>query len=265
MTIAIEASEVSWHSDSRVIIDRVSAKVAPGEIVGIVGPNGAGKSTFLRLLAGDLNPTSGSVLLLGMDASHSTPADLAPTRAFLAAGTSSPNGFNVRDIVEMGRHPHRQSRIDSSVEKGLVDAAMAAAGIRHLEWRRVDHLSGGERQSVGLARVIAQHTPILLLDEPTSSLDIATQEKSMAALRQIADRGAAIAVVLHDLNLAAAHTDHLLLFEAGRVAASGSPADVLTAERLSAVYQQPMAVVPHPFRDCVLVLTIDEAATGSTS
>jgi iron complex transport system ATP-binding protein len=151
--------------------------------------------------------------------------------------------------------------IDADQHDTIVDSAMERTDVLHLARRIMSSLSSGEQQRVGLARVIAQETPVILLDEPTSSLDIGHQETVMRALRSLADDGTAIVVVLHDINLASAHSDRIMLLSAGRAAATGSPSEVLTSERLSSVYKQPMRVVDHPHRDCPLVLTVDHGAS----
>jgi iron complex transport system ATP-binding protein len=134
---------------------------------------------------------------------------------------------------------------------------MQKTDVIHLAERVMNSLSTGEQQRVGLARVVAQETPVLLLDEPTSALDIGHQEKVMQMLRSLAGEGTAIVSILHDLNLAAAHTDQIMLLDEGRTVALGSPSEVLTSDSLSSVYRQPMQVVAHPHRNCPLVLTID--------
>ena len=157
----------------------------------------------------------------------------------------------------MGRHPHRRAMIDADQHDAIVDSAMERTDVLHLARRIMSSLSSGEQQRVGLARVIAQETPVILLDEPTSSLDIGHQETVMRALRSLADDGTAIVVILHDINLAAAHSDRIMLLSAGQAASPpGFRLEVLTSERLSSVYRQPMRVVDHPHRSCPLVLTI---------
>ena len=199
-----------------------------------------------------------------LDPSRATPLELAQVRAYLSPKGVSENPFAVRDTVAMGRHPHRRAMIDPNQHDAIVDSAMAQTDVLHLASRVMSSLSSGEQQRVGLARVIAQETPVLLLDEPTSALDIGHQETVMGALRSLAGAGTAIIVILHDINLAAAHSDRLMLLSAGRAVARGTPAEVLTSERLSSVYRQPVKVVDHPHRDCPLVLTVDhpEARKG---
>lgn len=257
MSPAVRADEIVYRRGSAVLVDRVSLAIDPGEMLGIVGPNGAGKTTLLRILAGDLVPSSGRALVLDADPARATPQDLARLRAYLRPTGVSENPFDVRDTVAMGRHPHRRAMIDADQHDAIVESAMERTDVLHLASRVMSSLSTGEQQRVGLARVIAQETPVLLLDEPTSALDIGHQEKVMRVLRSLAGEGTTVVVILHDINLAAAHTDRIMLLGAGRAIAAGPPAEVLTSERLSSVYRQPMKVVAHPHRNCPLVLTVD--------
>ena len=259
MKPAVRAERVGYHRDSAVLVDDVSLTADPGEILAIVGPNGAGKTTLLRILAGDLAPSAGRARVQGVDASRTPLQELALLRAYLSPKGVSENPFTVRDTVTMGRHPHRRAVIGAGHHEAIVDSAMQRTDVIHLAERVMSSLSTGEQQQVGLARVIAQETPVLLLDEPTSSLDIGHQEKVMQVLRSLAREGTAVLVIVHDLNLAAAHTDRMILLNAGLAVATGPASEVLTSERLSAVYRQPIEVVPHPRRACPLVLTIDPA------
>ena len=259
MTPAVRAEEVTYRRGQATLVDRVSLVAEPGDILGIVGPNGSGKTTLLRILAGDLVPAAGRAWIQQVDPSHVTLQHLAELRAYLGPDGVAINPFSVRDVVTMGRHPHRRAMMEAGEHEAIVESAMERTDVIHLANREMDSLSTGEQQRAGLARVIAQETPVLLLDEPTSALDIGHQEMVMSVLRSLAGGGTAIVAILHDLNLAAAHTDRLILLDHGAAAAVGTPAEVLTGERLSAVYRQPMQIMPHPYRNCPLVLTIDSA------
>ncbi len=248
---SISASGVVVARDERTILDAVSLEVAAGEVVGVVGPNGAGKSTLLRVLAGDTAPDAGVALLNGEDVSAASVHRLARLRSFVGPQSESDVVFRVAEVVAMGRHPNRSG--DGA--DGVVADAMARVDVAHLADRVLRTLSSGEQQRVNLARAIAQQSPVMLLDEPTSALDVAHQEVVMGVLRDLAAGGVAVVAVLHDLNLAAAHTDRLLLMDGGAGAACGPARDVLTGDRLTAAYSEPMAVIDHPFRDCPLVLT----------
>ncbi len=257
MKPAVRGQAITYRRGAAVLLDQVDLTTDPGEILGIVGPNGAGKTTLLRILAGDLVPSTGHAWVQDADASRATLLELAQLRAYLSPKGVSENPFTVRDTVAMGRHPHRRAMMDAQEHGAIVESAMERTDIIHLASRVMSSLSTGEQQRVGLARVIAQETPVLLLDEPTSALDIGHQEKVMRVLRSLAGEGTAIIVILHDLNLAAAHSDRIMLLNASAAIATGTPSEVLTSESLTSVYRQPMKVVTHPHRDCPLVLTVD--------
>ncbi|MCM3778230.1 heme ABC transporter ATP-binding protein [Microbacterium hydrocarbonoxydans] len=237
----------------RAILDDASIDVRAGEIHALVGPNGAGKSTLFGVLAGDILPLAGDVLHDETPLAGIRPPDLARARAVLLQENAVSFPFTVEQVVRMGRAPW--ARTDAANDDdALVAAAMAATEVTELASRPVTSLSGGERARVALARVIAQSTDILLLDEPTAALDLKHHEDVMRLVRRQAHAGAAVAIVLHDLNAALAHADRVTLLVAGNVAATGTPAEVLTAERIEAVYGQPVDVFPHPVTGVPLVV-----------
>lgn len=253
MTAFIRVESATWRTKDSTILSDVSLHAAKGEIVAIVGPNGAGKSTLLRIIAGDLHPTAGTAWIGDVEVPRASPRRLAEVRGVLGPAGIGPGRFSVRDVVAMGRYAGGGSADDGSI----VEAAMASTDVRHLAGRRMESLSTGESQRVGLARVIAQQAPALLLDEPTSALDIGHQELVMAQLSSIAAAGVAVVVALHDLNLAAAHADRVVLLQGGEVFGVGSPWDVLVGDVLSHVYARPMGVIRHPGRGCPVVLAFD--------
>ena len=259
MNDGIKMERIGYRVGARSLLEEVSMSAAIGEMVGIVGPNGAGKTTLLRVAAGDLSPSTGKATVNGLDASSTTVMKLSTHRAYLGPQGVTDNPFAVRDVVAMGRHPYRRAQIAPNEHDEIVGAAMERTDVSHLAHRAVSSLSTGERQRVGLARILAQQTPVILLDEPTSALDIGHQEAVMRLLRSTADQGAVVLAVLHDLNLAAAHADRLVLLEQGRVRVVGTPAEVLVGDILTDVYRQRMRVIDHPDRDCPLVLTLDDA------
>jgi iron complex transport system ATP-binding protein len=252
---AITVSGIGVVRAGRHMLADVSLDVAAGSFVGIVGPNGAGKSTLLRVLAGDIAPDEGRAVVGGVDVTTAGLRRLAKLRAFVGPQVESDVVFRVGEVVAMGLHPLRESS-ERVGDEGVVAAAMAAVDVRDLAGRVMRTLSSGEQQRVHLARAIVQQAPVILLDEPTSALDVGHQETVMAVLRSRAAAGAAVVAVLHDLNLAAAHTDQLLLLDSGRVAAYGTPREVLTGDLLSAAYRHPMRAIDHPLRGCPLVLTL---------
>lgn len=244
--VRLRASGITVRVDGdRTILDDASIAIRAGEVHALVGPNGAGKSTLFGVLAGDVHADSGEVTLDGARLDRIRAADLARARAVLLQENTVSFPFSAEQVVRMGRAPWARTEA-SAADDEAVAAAMSATEVRALGPRPVTSLSGGERARVALARVIAQRTGILLLDEPTAALDLRHHEDVMRLIRAQADDGIAVAIVLHDLNAALAHADRVTLLSEGRVAASGTPAAVLTAARIEGVYGQPVDVFPHP-------------------
>jgi iron complex transport system ATP-binding protein len=250
VTGQLRASRVSFAVDGRALVDDVSVELRRGELLAIVGPNGAGKSTLLKLLAGDLEPTTGTVELLGRPVEAYRAAELARVRAVLPQQTVIEFAFAARDVVEMGRHPWR----DPSQDAAIVRDSMRRTNSVELAGRAYPTLSGGEQARVSLARVLAQRPQVFLLDEPTAALDLAQQELAMSIARTLARSGRAVAVVVHDLNLAAAYADRIAILAHGRLAVCASPWEAFTAARLERVFGHAVLVCPHPARGCPLVL-----------
>lgn len=225
--------------DGDDVVHGASLELHPGEVRALVGPNGSGKSTLLRTIARLQQARVGDLVLdQDVDALALSPKAFAKHVALLTQGRSVPGGLRVRDVVEFGRYPHRR-RFGGGDEDG--DAAIAHAldvtGTTILADRAVDQLSGGQLQRVWLASCLAQETGVLLLDEPTTYLDLRYQVELLDLIRELADdRGIAVGVVLHDLDQAASVADRVTLLHAGVVVADGRPADVLTADRLTEIY-----------------------------
>lgn len=238
----IAAQGVSFRVGRVPLVRGVSLEAGPGEFVAIVGANGAGKSTLLRLLAGDLAPTEGEVLLDGRPVGAYRPGELARRRAVLPQQSRIEFAFTVRQVVEMGRSPHR-GRGSAASDAAAVMAALDAADVAGLAERAYPGLSGGEQARACLARVLAQETPVVLLDEPTAALDIRHQHQVLGVVRDLARAGRTVVAVLHDLNLAATYATRVAAMHRGCMVADGAPEDVLTAEVLSRVYEHPVEVV----------------------
>jgi iron complex transport system ATP-binding protein len=227
----------------RDVVSDVDIVVRAGEVVALVGPNGAGKSSLLGAIAGDLQST-GVIEIDGRPAEAWSPAELALRRAVLPQQVAVAFPFLAREVVTMGRAPWRA--FDDGEDKARVAAALAEVDALALADRRVTNLSGGERARVALARVLVQRAQLLLLDEPTAALDLGHQELVMRVVRGRAAAGDAVVVVLHDLSLAAAHADRVVVLHHGRVVADGAPGEVCRPDLLRHVYRAPIEVLPHP-------------------
>jgi len=254
----LTATSLTHAIGSSVLVDSVSISAVPGQVVAILGPNGAGKSTLLGLLSGELPPDSGMVLYSNTDIAEMSNADRSLQRAMFSQRIPVDVPFTARAVVELGRFPHRHDRsLSPQQDTSIVNEALAITDTEQFSDRIYATLSGGERTRVALARVLAQDTPLVLLDEPTTALDVYHRERVMNIIRNSADNGRTIVAVLHDLNAAAAYADTLVVMADGKVMAAGSVDDVLEPELLSDVYKQPMAVIEHPLRPGKLVLTDD--------
>lgn len=234
------ASDVTVEVGGREIISDASLHARPGEVVALIGPNGAGKSTLLAALAGDLPCVRGRVSIGELDVATAKAEELARVRSVMLQETTVAFSFLVRDVVDMGRRPWGRAAVGENA--AIVDAALRATDITHLQGRDVMTLSGGERARTALSRVLAQRTPVMMLDEPTAAMDIKHQEHSLGLVRKLADNGAIVVIVLHDLNAAAAYADHVVCLSRGRVVADGTVDEVYTNETLSRVYEWPISV-----------------------
>jgi iron complex transport system ATP-binding protein len=251
MTARISARGITVEIDGRAILDGIDLDIVAGEVLALVGPNGAGKSTLLSVLSGDVRPLLGSVVVDGCDIRSLRHLELARVRAVLTQENQVSFPFTVAEVVEMGRSPWvRTDRRDD--DEAAVAEAIEAVDVAHLAARRYTSLSGGEKARVSLARVLAQRTPTVFLDEPTAALDLRHQEDVMVTAARLATGGAAVVVVLHDLSLAAAYADRVALVADGRLDAVGSAADVFTAERVARVYGLPVEVRSQNNRPVIL-------------
>ena len=241
----------------KTVLADITLDLLPREVLGVLGPNGAGKSTLLGALCGELRPNQGKVWLDQQALENWSGSQRAQRLAVLPQTSTLDFAFRVEEVVGMGRLPHQTGRVR---DDEIIQAALQAADVAHLKGRSYLALSGGERQRVHLARVLAQLWPgeagqTLLLDEPTSMLDPLHQHTTLQAIRAFADRGAAVLVILHDLNLAARYCDRILLLEKGRPHALDMPAQVMRPEPLKAVFGLDVLVQPHPERGHPLIIT----------
>jgi iron complex transport system ATP-binding protein len=252
--LKIENLSVSYGS--RRVLHAVSLQVDSGEVLALIGPNGAGKSTLLRAVSGVVPVRDGKVRTNGDDLLALPPMPRARYLAVVPQAVSLPPAFTVWETVLMGRTPYLNFLGQvSEKDEQIARQALQKVDALDLAERRIGELSGGEQQRALLARALAQSTPILLLDEPTSNLDLHFQVSFMETVRALAHlENLAVLIALHDLNLAARYADRAALLVDGAIQAAGTPPEVLTPQLISAAYHLPVRVVPHPFMDVPLVL-----------
>jgi len=244
--------------DGRTVVEDLGLVVPPGRVTAVVGPNACGKSTLLRGLARLLAPTAGRVLLDGEDVHRVPTRRVATVLGLLPQTPTAPEGITVADLVARGRYPHQGwVRRWSAADDEAVGSAMAATGVVDLAARPLAELSGGQRQRVWIAMALAQQTDVLLLDEPTTFLDIAHQVEVLELLADLnRTRGTTVVMVLHDLNLAVRYADHLVAMRDGRVVAAGAPRDVVDAALVQDVFDLRSVVVPDPVTGDPLVVPV---------
>ncbi len=245
----IEAQSISYSVRGRNLLEEVSVTLKPGRLVAIVGPNGAGKSTLLKILTRELVPGKGSVMLDGRAIAGYTYLELARRRAVLTQQNKLSLPFEVQEVVMMGRYPfHKNSPEEKDYE--IVEECLRNVGMLSFARRIFTTLSGGEQQRVQLAKSLAQiwgaENAFLFLDEPTNGLDLLHQYHALDIARQLADRGAGVVAVLHDLNMTLQYADEVLLMQKGRIRMSGAPAEVLTAGSIGEVFNVPVRLVKLP-------------------
>jgi len=239
--LAVESLTFSYGS--RPVLNNISFKTHPGERIAIVGPNGCGKSTLLRLIIGELPPASGRITIDGADTRTLGRLNLARQLSLVPQFTDAPFGYTVREMVLMSRHAANTQRgfLGTSFETPddiqLANEAMWNADVHHLADRPINELSGGERQRVAIARAFTQNTPVMLLDEPTSSLDLFHQLELMEQLHQLTRENRIAILVTHDLNLAAAHATRTIVMDNGQILADGPTHQILTPQILEPIYR----------------------------
>ena len=259
----VRVVEATIGYDRRVVSRRLSVQIPNGAFVAIIGPNGCGKSTLLRALARVLTPASGAVLLNGRTIGSYRPKEVARVLGLLPQTSLAPEGIRVADLVARGRAPHQGLFAQwSRADEDAVAAALAATRLTELSGRLVDELSGGQRQRVWVAMLLAQQTPILLLDEPTTFLDIAHQYELLELLRTFHLDGKTVVAVLHDLNQAARYADHLIVMRDGDVVTTGAPAEIITAELIAEVFELRALVLPDPVTGTPTVVPLDPRRAG---
>ncbi|HTK27915.1 MAG TPA: ABC transporter ATP-binding protein [Vicinamibacterales bacterium] len=256
---ALAAAHVSFtYGGERLVLDDVSAGVARGSIVGLLGPNGSGKTTLLRLLAGTRTPLRGEIAIEGVPVRSLSRRELARRIAVVPQETHSAFDFNAIEIVLMGRYAHLGPfELEGPDDMAIAREALAATGTAALARRRFATLSGGEKQRVVIASALAQASDVLLLDEPTASLDLGFQLEIASVLARLnQERGVTMVVSTHDLNLAASLCSALVLLKEGRVLAEGATGDVLTASNIRSLYGVDADVAVHPRTGRVTVVPV---------
>ncbi len=261
-TLVVDAVTLGY--DERVVVHDMTLEVPTGQITTIVGANACGKSTLLRAMARLLRPKAGRVLLDGQPVDAMAPRDVATVLGLLPQTPTAPEGIAVADLVGRGRYPHQGwFRRWTAQDSAVVEESLRLTDTLELADRPVDELSGGQRQRVWIAMALAQQTDVLLLDEPTTFLDVAHQVEVLDLLTDLnRTRGTTIVMVLHDLNLAARYSDHLVALAQGRLVAQGAPESVVTPELVREVFAMDAQVVPDPVSGTPLVVPVGRHHAG---
>jgi iron complex transport system ATP-binding protein len=256
--VRLAAERVSLAYDDRVVVRDLDLELTEGSFTAIVGPNGCGKSTLLRALGRLMRPTGGQVLLDGRAIARTPTREVAKVLGLLPQAPVAPEGLTVADLVARGRHPHQSwLRQWSRDDEAVVAEALAWTDMADLAERGVDELSGGQRQRAWISMALAQGTDLLLLDEPTTYLDLSHQIDVLELVGRLhAERGRTVVVVLHDLNLAARYAQRLVAMKDGALVASGTPAEVLTEQLLADVFDLEARILPDPVTGTPMVVPV---------
>ncbi|MPZ66483.1 MAG: ATP-binding cassette domain-containing protein [Pseudonocardiaceae bacterium] len=256
--VRLKAEQVRLAYGDLVVTDGLDFKVLGGSITAVIGPNGCGKSTLLRALGRLMKTSSGQVLLDGKRIDRMPTRDVAKVLGVLPQSPIAPEGLTVADLVSRGRHPHQAwYRQWSSSDQDAVAEALSWTGMFELAERPVDQLSGGQKQRAWISMALAQGTDLLLLDEPTTFLDLAHQIDTLDLVERLhSETGRTVVMVLHDLNLAARYAQRLVAMRDGAIVASGTPSEVLTEQLLSDVFDLDARVMPDPVAGTPLVVPI---------
>lgn len=240
--MVVDIQNLSFSYGNTPCLADISLQIKAGDFVALVGPNGAGKSTLLKCIAGDYCFDKGQVTFFNKNVFDYSIKQLSHVRSMMEQNTEVSFEYLVHDIVSMGRSCV-ENKLDPESEEKFIASCLEKADVSHLQFRKISSLSGGEKARVALARVLAQDCPVVLLDEPTASLDIKHQESTMALAKALAENDRAVVVVLHDLNLAAAYCNKVVLMEKGKIVNSGAFEKVFESDVLSRVYQHPINVI----------------------
>lgn len=259
-TARLTGENLTVGYDRRNVICGLDVTIPTGEVTVIVGPNACGKSTLLRALARMIPTSTGQVLLDGSRIGDLAAKEVARRLALLPQSPIAPDGIVVEDLVARGRYPHQGLLKQwSAADAKAVESALQRAGVVELRDRMVGELSGGQRQRVWIAMVLAQDTPLLLLDEPTTFLDISHQVEVLNLCRRLHGEGVTVVAVLHDLNLAFRYADHLIVMKGGEIVAEGRPGDIVTADLIDGVFDLPCRIIADPETATPLVIPLAPA------
>jgi len=243
----LEVKKLVCGYEKKEIIKGVTFSVEEGEFVGIIGPNGSGKTTLFRALSGFLKPWSGNVLYRGIEMCKFSPMEIAKEVAVMPQSMEVPFSFSVEEFVEMGRFPHTgRLRAPTAEDRKAIDNAMDMAEVAQLKEKYINQLSGGERQRVFFAQALAQEPRFMLLDEPTTHLDIKYQIEAMELMSSLNEKGITIIAILHDLNMAAEYCDRLILLKDGAVKADGNAKEVIDYKTIEDAYKTVVVVRENP-------------------
>ncbi|MGW6423605.1 ABC transporter ATP-binding protein [Nocardia sp. NPDC055053] len=258
MTVRLQASDLTLGYGPLTVVDGLSLDIVSGTVTAVIGPNGCGKSTLLRAMARLLRPSGGSVHLDGHRIDRMSTREVARVLGILPQSPQAPEGLTVADLVARGRHPHqRWYRQWSADDESAIAEALSWTDMAEFADRPLDELSGGQRQRAWISMALAQNTDLLLLDEPTTFLDLAHQIEVLDLVRRLhLEAGRTVVMVLHDLNLAARYADRLVAMRAGRVVAAGAPAEVLTEELVAEVFGLRSKVIEDPVTGTPLVVPV---------
>ncbi|WP_312055283.1 ATP-binding cassette domain-containing protein [Pantoea brenneri] len=263
VTTRLQGNALTLGYDKKIVAENLSVTIPDGELTVIIGPNACGKSTLLRTLSRLASPLQGEVLLDGNAIAHYATKEVARRLGLLPQSSSAPAGISVSELVARGRYPHQplfgRWRQEDEV---AVQQAMLATGVADLAQQQVDTLSGGQRQRVWIAMVLAQQTPLLLLDEPTTWLDIAHQIELLELMQDLNQQhGRTLVVVLHDLNQACRYASHLIAMRDGKIIAEGKPADIVTPALIETIYGLRCMIVDDPVAHTPMIVPLGRAAS----
>jgi iron complex transport system ATP-binding protein len=263
----LEIKDIRLSYNHHAVVEDLSFQLNQGEILGLLGPNGCGKTSVIRAMSRTLALRSGSILLNGKEIGRISRGDLARQIGIVPQSPALPNSFSVLEVVLLGRNPHLGLlRNESPSDIAIAKRALEMTGIAALAERKIDELSGGEKQRVSIALVLAQEPEILLLDEPTANLDINYQIEILNLMRNLCrENNLAVLIAIHDLNLAAQYCDRLVMLTRGSLFAEGTPQEVITSKNIWAVYGMESLVFPHPENSLPVVLVSNKVASTSNN